>query len=118
MDQKTEYGQVFENALALAARRSNWFPFKWCTLYYLQAAARDDSILDLAVRTQTQPDRAAAPLPLPTLAEIIDLLFELAIQMYGPLLPFGGKYARKLKDIVLEFLGELLVPPALMYRKQ
>lgn len=111
MNQRPEYRALFESALGVAARKGNWFPFKWTTLFYLYQAAKD------AEFTERMQSRYGADPNLPTLAELIDFLFELAIAMYGPMLPFGGKYARVLKDLVLQFLGELLVPPTLVYRK-
>jgi hypothetical protein len=105
---------LLKSAVQLADDRQPWYPGKKLTLLLLRHAADDPKVAEefgqrRYLVASTRGEFGDSPAPAPTLADLVKLVFDVALVIYAAELPFGGYWVRAVRDFVLQYL-ELIVP--------
>lgn len=115
VEQRNELRQLAQTAVWYADTYQWWFPFKRVTIAVLRRAVDDDKVAaELNERRQTMYAGEFEDEP-PTLAQLITMIFEVVLLIYGPALPFGGYWVRVVRDFVLQYLDRLPLPTGLKF---
>jgi hypothetical protein len=114
MNDGQAYGQLLDNATDLWADRGDWFLGKHLTVRVLRRAATEPEY-HAAVAELATPKFGGADGG-PTLRDLVALAFEVALLVYGPQLPLGGRGIRLARDYVLDHLDQMSVPMGLHFQ--